>query len=334
MDNITELAHNLPSVSPKRQQALRTGTGLALENSVFAGELEANNLQPPPPHSAPARLCSHADGQHHHPPHAALTSSLVLSDGSAEPVQPVMRDPSRMVPSPFGEQHDVAQHRPSIAIDPKRNISRVFAEPSSPFHPGVPLTDRSRFESKVFSDSPLATPVVKPNSQLQSHIFAGEEGAEGEKGVPKHVAKTLANARPFPFGTDDDAKASAPRQPQHQQRVTPANPAQEHARKGLEGHFSGSSFSFASGIDEPLPSFSGRAGDPRTNRSSIRLGDALPDERDVPRAAATGAATLNPRMASHNQSQLQLGDNPSLPPLHTSTRVLQPPGGRSSIFLE
>lgn len=319
LDNITELVHNLPSVSPKRQQALKAGTGLSLENSIFAGELEAN--QPPlPPHSAPARIPAGSD-MVAHPPNAALTSHLVLGDGSAEPVRPVLRDPSRIALSPFGEQHDVAQHRPSIAVDPMRNFSRIFKESSSPFHPGVPLTDRSRFESKVFSDSPLATPATKPNAQLQSHIFTPEAEEQRErKEEHNRTIRPLANAQSSPFGTDEAPSTSA-------------RPPQEQHRKSLESHFSGSVPSFAAGVDEPLPSFSGRAGDPRSNRSSMKLGDDLAEDGDIPRATATGAAALNPRMASHNQSQLQLGDNPSLPPLHTSTRVLQPPGGRSSIFL-
>lgn len=334
LDNITELAHNLPPVSPKRQPTLKAGTGLSLENSIFAGELEANQLSLPS-HSAPARV--HSDGNiAHHLPNAALTSHFVFGDGSAEPVQPVIHDLSRIALSPFGEQHDVAQHRPSITVDPMRNVSRVFNESSSPFHPGLPLTDRSRFESKVFSNSPLATPATKPQPQFQSHIFTPEEEEQREKREGQSRAtQSLANAHSSPFGTDEDGALLAGRQ----QRSTTLAPsassllAQEQPRKSLQSHFSVSGPSFAADTDKPLPSFSGRAGNPHTNRSSIRLGDAPDGDGDIPRATATGAATLNPRMASHNDSQLQLGDNPSLPPLYTSTRVLQPPGGHSSILL-
>lgn len=294
LDNISAMAHELPQVSNTRPVHHGRDAG-HLSSKVFS---QADDLTAAPLHHGMRHVLGPA-------------STLRLGDGSDERVQPAAPLVNAR-PSIFSEEHDPIKVRPSIAIDPHRNESHLFQESNSPFRPAVPVTNPSRFTSQIFAEPP--TVAEKPGSregpsQLRSHIFeeAPAEPAQAHTAAP----------RACPFGTDEDPRPSTLR----------PSPKDHDASQRLAGHFYGSGFVFQD--EDRLPnSFSGIHPDGRTNRSTLSLGDADP-LKDLPRAA------INPRSAMSNQSQLKLGDDDGgVAAVRPSSRVLQPPGGRSTIFLE
>lgn len=286
LDNIAEMVHQLPILSERSVAASRHVP--QLKSSIFSPTVE----EQPQPHSM------------RHVP-AAHTSQFKLGDGSSEPVMPSM--PMKKT-SIFGNEHDepAPMPRPSITLDPHRNESSVFQEPSGPFLPQLPLTERSRFESHVFSASPMKVDTAQRRVtplQHQSQVFASVgEGGSIDKMESKLKTSTC------PFSTDADV-------------TQPANePTSRKPSTRKDGHFHGSGFAFAD-EEAALPSFSGRRSDPQVNRTSMNYSPE--DTTSIPRAINT-----------RNQSQLQLGDDATSEPVVLSSRVLQPPGGRTSIFLE
>ena len=233
-------------------------------------------------------------------------SGLKFGDGSCEPVQPAAVH-IHARPSIFGDEHEHVRIKPPMTMDPHRNESHIFEQSNSPFRSDRPIADNSRFTSQIFSDS---TPASKPMlrecpSQLRSHIFDVEPIAPVV--APSKVPQSC------PFRTDDD--------PPIPKQVV--NPKDRGHGKGLAGHLHGSGLVFQD--EQVQQSFSGINPDGRTNRSTLSLGDNLPS--DLPRAA------VNYRSAMSNHSQINMGDHDELVPLKPSSRVLQPPGGHSTIFL-
>ncbi|PJF17061.1 Protein BREAST CANCER SUSCEPTIBILITY 1-like protein [Paramicrosporidium saccamoebae] len=264
-----KMAHELPVLNMPSRHIPQ------LKSSIFAPEEEVTRVQPR--HSA------------------SMASHLVLGDGSGEQLQPSLH-----VPEPSIFEKEAKPLRPSITLDPHRNESRVFKEPSGPFQPDIPLTERSRFESKIFADSPMKIDTAPRQQALQhrSSVFAPEE--------EEPVVLQKAAVAECPFSTDSNIPVVMQQ---------PKKPVRS------DSHFRGSGFSFAD-EDAPQASFSGRRPDPRVNRSSINFSE------DEPRV------TAKTTMANRNQSQLQLGDDATAEPIFPSSRVLQPPGGKTSIFLE
>lgn len=294
LDNIQEMSQQLPSLSPNHGHQPASKSLPAFKSSIFAEESEctiqanANVTKP-----------------------AAPTSQLKLGDGSAEPVRPIGNHLHKQ--SIFDEQqHDVPTQHLHLAVDPMRNTSKIFQGDGSPFHPSVPLTDRSRFESNVFSDSPLSSPnFSKANPQLESHIDLHGCGDDALL-PPKPSAQPN---RKSPFARDDDD--------------TPAIYSNTTYKRNsqLASHSVGGGVYACSPMKVECKSSSLLGADTRGNRSSLELADQPSLDGQVYPA-------INPRAASHNQSSLVLGDNPpSLPPPNINTRVLQPPGGKSTIFL-
>lgn len=320
LDNITELAHQLPSLSSPSKASSN--------NSNNNNNNQTNNGRPLT-HLVSSVFNQNAVPDVHRPEIRMVfqaASSLRMGDGSTDPIIPLGRKPlSTNTVFGFGEGEDekssLAPQRPSIAIDPHRNESKLFKEEASasPFHPSRALLDSSRFESHIFAvDSPISSHRQQQSHeghpcpvQLKSHIFDTEPISP----PPPRTQKTVASACPFGRDGDEDVVGTQP--PNNQRRVN---------TQQFNSHFHGSSLVFSEESTPPI-SFSGLHPDGRTNRSTISLAPEISDQAP-PRA-------VDPRAASHNQSQIVFGDNVAKedPPL-PSSRVLQPPGGRSTIFLQ
>lgn len=312
LDNIQELSQQLPTLSsPKREHQAKALP--AFTSSVFSNKEEA------PQH---IKKCDTIP--------AALKSHLKLGDGSDE--RPVPRQSSQdysmhKPPSIFGEQHDIPTQQLYLAgAERMRNTSKIFQEEHGvanqlgglSFNPSLPLTDRSRFESKVFADSPTRTPNVKSLPQLQSQICFGDvDESRGGDAVslipPKPIIQS--NNHSSPFARDNDKEEREER------------PLQYNRNPQLSSHFVGGGVYACSPMKVESTTILAEGVDARGNRSTLKLTDNPKED------AAASAPLINPRAASHNQSSLTLGDNPSPTPVTVGTRVLQPPGGRSTIFL-
>jgi len=283
LDNLKELGRELPGLNQaKIEQHLKAPP--ALKSSIFDQDIEETRSMR---RSEPAPFASDEDAQkQRHPASSFVTKSIFGMEGDERPI-----------------------HRPGISLDPTRNSSTVFKEPTSPFQPSMPLTDRSRFDSHIFQDSPMKVDRDGSTGQranLQASHFFGDSEFEETRRVNTQQKVAL------PFGTDSDEQQHSQGRQSSQAQMT-----------SMAGHFHGCSFKQSESV--PSQSLCKGASDGRSNRSSFQLGDNSDEARvDLPR--------FNERAAFSNKSQLQMGDN--VPPelAKISSRVLQPPGGRSTIF--
>jgi hypothetical protein len=283
LDNITELAKELPELNPKQIHEARNLPHY--RSSIF------NQAD----HPSSSSSSNHVESRHV----SGMASTLKFGDGSSEPIHhhPIAFQATRSV---FSD--DSEPIRPSITVDPHRNDSSVFAEPQGPFQPSIPLMETARFTSNLFNADPSKVDEQrtyrKPDPvQLKSHIFDPE---------PVEIQTKIIPASTRPFGNDDKELPV--------QQVRAMNNTNS-------GSFHGSGFSFT---NDTLPSFSGRHGDPRSNRSTIFA------EVEVPRVLVNAN---NRNVNNRNASSLNLGDEESgVTTVRPSSRVLQPPGGHSTIF--
>lgn len=267
---------------------------------------------------------------------AGPASTLSFGDGLAEPLRPLGIPKTRSI---FGEASDeTVTFKPSIAmVGPDRNQSCIFStESAAVFQPTVRVTDQSRFASSIFAEGGgdvirASSELRPPSAQLQSQILGGD-GVGGQQAGADDPAAKLAPRRPI-NGTIAGTKSSCPFSTDDEQPSQSS--AQPHGLKGLPphmmDHFQGTSFALR---EEEQPTsahrstFSGFQCDGRTNRGTFSF---APDaEEETPRSVA-----INPRAATANQSTLSFGDAPEGEPavFRPSSRVSQPPGGHSTIFL-
>jgi hypothetical protein len=165
-------------------------------------------------------------------------------------------------------------------------------------------------------------------AQLSSHIFdvfseQDEAKKEGDRQSPNKSAPNGGRKfmSPLVFAADEPHELG-----EHLAEEDDHAKAKPGVmRTSLKSQFTGSTLGFTETSDDRGVNSSGMgAKAAAANRSTIVFGEEAAKAEPIER--------LSRRAAPHNQSQLQLGDNPPLLPVHTSTRVLQPPGGKSSIF--
>lgn len=203
----------------------------------------------------------------------------------------------------FVDEEEAVQNRPSITVDPKRYQSSIFAEPEIKQPSQQSLSSYSKRNGQTINDPVNERPSISidlSHNKQSFNVFSNDVNESDAK--PNIVLDQKRNQQSFSiFSQEQEPQAFIP--------------STGLSSRRFESHINGAGLSTTT--DDSV--MANKKTDPRCNQSNFKIGEA--DEQEI---------KYQPKN-NFNSSQIAFGTNDSPLKFIPSSRVLQPPGGKSSI---